>query len=525
MHLGMRYFHVLLQKKLHTMFSKEDLAQLHARGISQGDAEQQVENFRKGFPFLRVVRPATPGKGIRLLDDKTADDLAATFDRFEGTLLKFTPASGAASRMFKALFEAEEVLARGGEPDFESKAMKPVKEFFDRLPDFAFFDELKALLTKQNISCDSAADKKTQLAILQALLGDGGMRYGTLPKGLLKFHRYPGGARTAVEEHLVEAALYATDILGLAQLHFTVSPEHRPLFEALVREVTPAYEKAYGVRYDVSFSEQKKSTDTLAVDNSNEPFRSADGAMLLRPGGHGALIENLNEQRAEVVFVKNIDNVAPDRYKPDTVRYKKALAGLLLQLRSRVFGYLYALDAQPDERLLAEIQAFFENELSFTFPKGWESRKLAYLRAKLHRPIRVCGMVKNVGEPGGGPFVALNPDGSASLQIAESSQLDLTNPETKAIFDSATHFNPVDMVCALTDYKGNKFDLKQFRDPATGFISSKSKDGRALKAQELPGLWNGAMSDWTTALVEVPLSTFNPVKTVNDLLRKEHQGQ
>jgi hypothetical protein len=233
----------------------------------------------------------------------------------------------------------------------------------------------------------------------------------------------------------------------------------------------------------------------------------------------------LNEQLADVVFVKNIDNVAPDSYKSDTVRYKKALAGLLLQLRSKVFGYLNALDAHPGEALLKEIQAFFENELSFVFPKGWESNKLAYLRAKLHRPIRVCGMVKNVGEPGGGPFVAVNPDGSASLQIAESSQLDLSNPETKAIFDSATHFNPVDMVCSFIDYKGNKFDLKNFRDPATGFISSKSKDGKALKAQELPGLWNGAMSDWITALVEVPLSTFNPVKTVNDLLRKEHREQ
>ncbi|MDR0712034.1 MAG: DUF4301 family protein [Prevotellaceae bacterium] len=507
------------------MFSKKDIAQLQALGISQSEAGQQIENFKKGFPFLRVLCPATLHKGIRRLDAKEADDLTAVFGSFDGTLLKFTPASGAASRMFKSLFEAEKILAKGEKPDFESKAMKPVKDFFDGLPDFAFYDELKALLANQNISCDNVAGEKTQLAILQTLLDDGGMSYGSLPKGLLKFHRYSCGARTAMEEHLVEAALYVKDKRGMARLHFTVSPEHRALFERLASKVKEAYEKEYGVRYDISFSEQKKSADTIAVDDHNEPFRNADGSILLRPGGHGALIENLNEQLADVVFVKNIDNVAPDSYKPDTARYKKALAGLLLQLRDKVFGYLNALDAHPNEDLLTEIQAFFENELSFVFPKGWESSKLAYLRTKLHRPIRVCGMVRNVGEPGGGPFIAVNPDGSASLQIAESSQLDLSNPETKAIFDSATHFNPVDMVCSFIDYKGNKFDLKKFRDPATGFISLKSKDGRALKAQELPGLWNGAMSDWITALVEVPLSTFNPVKTVNDLLRKEHREQ
>ncbi|MDR1341814.1 MAG: DUF4301 family protein [Prevotellaceae bacterium] len=501
------------------MFSQRDTAQLQALGISQGDAEQQVENFKKGFPFLRVLCPATLNKGILPLDAKKADDLAAAFDSFDGTLLKFTPASGAASRMFKSLFEAEDILARGEKPDFESKEMKPVKEFFGRLRDFAFYDELKALLARQNVSCDDAADEKTQLTILQALLDSNGMGYGSLPKALLKFHRYRSGARTVVEEHLVEAALYAKDKRGVARLHFTVSPEHRALFEKLVREVKESYESEYGVRYEISFSEQKKSTDTIAVDMHNAPFRNADGSILLRPGGHGALIENLNEQHADLVFVKTVDNVAPHSLMPDTVRYKKALAGLLLQLRGKVFGYLSALEGHPDDSLLTEIQRFFENDLSFTFPKGWESDRLGYLRTRLRCPIRVCGMVKNAGEPGGGPFIAFNPDGSASPQIAESSQLDLSNPEVKAIFGSATHFNPVDMVCSFVDHKGNKLDLKKFRDPATGFISSKSKDGKALKAQELPGLWNGAMSGWITVFVEVPLTTFNPVKTVNDLLR------
>ncbi len=505
------------------MFTTSDLNQLQQLGISQSEAELQIENFKKGFPFLKVVNPATPPKGIMQPDEKKLDDLVAIFDKFEGTLLKFTPASGAASRMFKSLFEAEELLTKGEKLDFESKGMKPVKEFFDELPKFAFYDELKALLAKQGVNIEPVTES-TYLPTLQALLDKGGMNYGALPKGLLKFHRYADGVRTAMEEHLVEAALYAKDKNNVAQLHFTVSPEHRALFEKLVAEVLPAYEKKYDVKYKISFSEQKKSTDTLAVDSNNEPFRNADGSMLFRPGGHGALIENLDEQYADIVFVKNIDNIAPDAYKEDTVRYKKVLAGLLLQLRGKIFEYAAAIENNPNDALLNEIQYFFENELSFIFPKGWDSNKVEYLRSKLNRPIRVCGMVKNVGEPGGGPFVAVNPDGSASLQIAESSQLNLADATTKVAFDSATHFNPVDLICSFVDSKGNKFDLKKFRDPATGFISIKSKDGKELKAQELPGLWNGAMSDWITVFVEVPLITFNPVKTVNDLLRKEHQG-
>ncbi|MDR2937655.1 MAG: DUF4301 family protein, partial [Prevotellaceae bacterium] len=390
------------------------------------------------------------------------------------------------------------------------------------LQKFAFYEDLKSLLNLQPFD-NQAVIENLRLPILQTLLGKNGMNYGALPKGLLKFHTYKDGVRTAMEEHLVEAALYAKDKNNVAQLHFTVSPEHRILFEDLVKKVQPEYEKKYNVQYKISFSEQKKSTDTLAVDAGNAPFRNADGSMLFRPGGHGALIENLDEQHADIVFVKNIDNVAPDAYKAETVRYKKVLAGLLLQLRSKIFEYAAAVENNPSEAKLSEIQSFFENELSFIFPKSWETNKVEYLRSKLNRPIRVCGMVKNVGEPGGGPFVAVNPDGSASLQIAESSQLNLNDAHTKTAFDSATHFNPVDLVCSFVDRNGKKYDLKKFRDPATGFISVKSKDGKELKAQELPGLWNGAMSDWTTVFVEVPLITFNPVKTVNDLLRKEHQ--
>ncbi|MDR2938144.1 MAG: DUF4301 family protein, partial [Prevotellaceae bacterium] len=290
------------------MFTSTDLKQLQSLGISQGEAEQQIENFKKGFPFLKVVNPATPPKGIIRPDEKKLDALVAIFDKFEGTLLKFTPASGAASRMFKSLFEAEEILAKGEKLDLDSKAMKPVKEFFEQLPKFAFYEDLKLLLNSQLLDNQIVAEG-LYLPILQTLLGKNGMSYGALPKGLLKFHKYEDGARTAMEEHLVEAALYAKDKNGVAQLHFTVSPEHRVLFENLVKKVQPEYEKKYGVQYKISFSEQKKSTDTLAVDAGNAPFRNADGSMLFRPGGHGALIENLDEQHADIVFVKNIDNV------------------------------------------------------------------------------------------------------------------------------------------------------------------------------------------------------------------------
>jgi hypothetical protein len=344
-----------------------------------------------------------------------------------------------------------------------------------------------------------------------------------LPKGLLLFHCYAEGPRTAIEEHLVEAALYAKDKNGNARLHFTVSPEHKLLFESLIQAVKSKYEERFGVTFDITFSEQRKSTNTIAVDENDEPFRNNDGSMLFRPGGHGALIENLGEQKADIVFIKNIDNVVPDAYKNETIKYKKALAGILLEIQEKIFNFLEMLENDPNDEICTRIQYFYEKELCYIFPKNWESNKITYLKEKLHRPIRVCGMVKNEGEPGGGPFIAVNPDGSASLQILESSQLDMDDLTTKNHIIHSTHFNPVDLVCSYVDANGEYFDLKKYRDPATGFISIKSKDGRELKAQELPGLWNGAMSDWNTVFVEVPLSTFNPVKTVKDLLRCEHQ--
>jgi hypothetical protein len=330
-----------------------------------------------------------------------------------------------------------------------------------------------------------------------------------------------------VEEHLVEGALYAGGKNGQVNVHFTVSPEHRPLFEALVAKVAPKYEKKFGVKYSVSFSEQKASTDTVAANPDNTPFRGKDGKILFRPGGHGALIENLNDLDADVIFIKNIDNVVPDRLKGETVEYKKLIAGVLVSKQKKAFQYLELLESgKYTHAQLEEIIRFLRDELSCRNPelKDLEDAELAiYLKKKLNRPMRVCGMVKNVGEPGGGPFLAYNQDGTISLQILESSQIDKNNAEYLQMFQNGTHFNPVDLVCAVKDYKGNKFDLTKYVDHQTGFISSKSKDGKELKALELPGLWNGAMSDWNTIFVEVSLGTFNPVKTVNDLLRPQHQ--
>ena len=435
-------------------------------------------------------------------------------------IVKFVPASGAASRMFKNMFEFLGADYDVPTTDFE-------KKFFDHIHSFAFFNDLNAAcMDNTGKTINALLEERQYKAIVSNLLEAAGLNYGALPKGLLKFHRYADGVRTPLEEHLVEGALYAAGKSGEANVHFTVSTEHRQLFQQLVDAKVAEYEAKYGIRYHVSFSEQKPSTDTVAADMENKPFRDK-GKLLFRPGGHGALIENLNDLDADVVFIKNIDNVVPDRLKGDTVTYKKLLAGVLVTLQAKAFDYLRLLDGgHYSHDQLEEIIRFVQRDLRCRRAdlKQLEDADLViYLRKKLNRPMRVCGMVKNVGEPGGGPFLAYNPDGTVSLQILESSQIDMKDPEKKAMFEQGTHFNPVDLVCAVRDYKGNKFNLLNYVDKATGFISYKSKGGKELKALELPGLWNGSMSDWNTVFVEVPLSTFNPVKTVNDLLREQHQ--
>ncbi len=506
------------------MLTQEDKDLLAMKGISEQQIAEQLACFEKGFPFLKLFAAASvENRGIMLADENARKTYLAAWDAYmEGDkkIVKFVPASGAASRMFKNMYEFLGADYDVPTTDFE-------KKFFSNIKNFAFYADLDEACVKNNgKGIDALISEGNYKAVVANLLEAAGLNYGALPKGLLKFHKYENGVRTPLEEHLVEGALYAAGKSGEVNVHFTVSTEHRELFAKLVDEKVAQYAAKYGVKYNISFSEQKPSTDTVAADMENKPFRD-NGKLLFRPGGHGALIENLNDLDADVVFIKNIDNVVPDRLKADTVTYKKLLAGVLVTLQKQAFEYMELLDSghyRHDE--LENIIRFVQQQLHCRKDdiKDLEDTDLViYLRKKLNRPMRVCGMVKNVGEPGGGPFLAYNPDGSVSLQILESSQIDMNDPEKKAMFEKGTHFNPVDLVCAVRDYKGNKFNLLNYVDKATGFISYKSKGGKELKALELPGLWNGSMSDWSTVFVEVPLSTFNPVKTVNDLLREQHQ--
>ena len=469
---------------------------MEEHGLTPAALETQLKNFREGFPFLPVTRAASCGDGIRVLDAAGIEQAAARYDRAKESLpaVKFVPASGAATRMFKDLFE----FVR------EGRRTAVVGELLANRRRFAFWPELRTIV----------GDDADELRTVENIVAEG-LRYGETPKGLVSFHRYGDEVRKAVEEHLVEGAQYAA-AGGEVKIHFTVSPEHLTRFEALLAEKIPGYESRFGVKYRISFSVQDPSTDTLAVNPDCTPFRRADGRLLFRPAGHGALIGNLGKIDADIVFVKNIDNVTTDARRGDTVLYKKALAGVLLALQERIFEYLMALEVPGAE--LEPIAAFIENELCVKLPKDYGT---PLLRRVLNRPIRVCGMVRNEGEPGGGPFWVAGADGLETLQIAESNQI---APEKRKLMRSATHFNPVDLVCSFRTSKGGRFDLREFVDPATGFISRKSDGGRELLAQELPGLWNGAMARWNTVFVEVPITTFSPVKVVTDLLRPEHQG-
>jgi hypothetical protein len=500
----------------------KDLALLKEKGISEAMLLQQLESFKNGFPYLKISKAAEINDGIVAVG---ATDKVAFIEQWKEYLsknkqiVKFVPASGAASRMFKDLFEF--LCASYNEPTTAFE-----KNFFQNIPHFAFYNDLNDICLKNNQKdINQLLSEKAYKTVVKNLLDKEGLNYGNLPKGLLKFHSYPDGSRTPLEEHLVEGALY-TNSQNKVSIHFTVSNEHRELFSQHVNEVIDKYSKLFGVTYTISFSEQKTSTDTIAADSNNEPFRE-NGQLVFRPGGHGALIQNLNDIDADIVFIKNIDNVVPDHLKADTVEYKELIAGILVNLQTQAFTYLQALENATilHEKLL-EIADFCSKKLMNTnenIAQMSDNELRNYLIGKLNRPIRVCGMVKNEGEPGGGPYLVINNDGSISPQILESSQINTNDPQEKAIMMSASHFNPVDLVCSLKDYKGNQYDLLRYVDKNTGFISSKSKNGKELKALELPGLWNGAMSDWNTIFVEVPVSTFNPVKTVNDLLRKEHQ--
>lgn len=504
--------------------TQHDIDSLTARGMSVETVEEQLRRFETGFPYLKLAGSVTVGRGIQRLDAQAEDKAIARWKQYladGGSVAKFVPASGAASRMFKALF----AFVNGS--DDTPAAGSPVSEIIDRLPDLPFIAELDAVLTRATgKTAAQLRDEKRYREIIAAIVTADGMNYGGLPKGLLTFHRYGGNAtRTPLEEQMAEGARTAA-ANGSVNLHFTVSPDHRALFEAKIAAACPALEKQYGVKFNVTMSEQKPSTDTIAVTPDNNIFRTDDGNPVFRPGGHGALIANLGDMDAALVFVKNIDNVVPDSQRDDTIKYKQILGGELVLVHDAVEGYLRRLANGATRAEMDDMLQFLETKLC-TVSEG--ARQLddaalaAYLRGKFDRPLRVCGMVVNEGEPGGGPYLAYNKDGSYSPQILESTQIDTANAESARMMSTATHFNPVDLVCYLHDVDGNRYDLSRYVDPDTGFISSKSLGGRDLRALELPGLWNGAMSDWSTVFVEVPATTFNPVKTVNDLLRPVHQ--
>lgn len=488
------------------MFSPNDIEQIQSNGIAITTVEQQIERFRNGFPNLNVEKAAVIGEGILRFEDQKSAELQQTYNskKEQIKVVKFVPASGAATRMFKDLYS----FINSGDKN------SAIEKLLSDLNKFAFYKSLAATLPKD----------ATETQIVEHIIAEPGLGYGSLPKALIEFHNYCDGARTAFEEHFCEGADYATSKNSEVTIHFTVSPEHKQRFMELAAEVSPRLEAKFGVKYNISYSEQLASTNTIAVSMDNEPFRNDDNTLLFRPAGHGALIANLNAIDADIIFIKNIDNVAPDSLKPDTIKYKEILAGTLLNVQSRCFDYIKRLDEGYTKQLLFEISLFIERELMYKVSE--QTKQLSgqdlsdALRAILDRPIRVCGMVRNEGEAGGGPFWVTNEDHSSSLQIAEPSQI---APDKAHLLTEGTHFNPVDLVCATKNYKGESFDLMQYVDPQTGFISIKSKDGRDLKALELPGLWNGAMSNWNTLFVEVPVSTFSPVKSVVDLLRIEHQ--
>lgn len=513
-----------------TKFSQADIEQMLALGISEDAISEQLLNFKNKFPHISLAAPATvENGGIVSLSAQQQKHFADIFEaeRPNKKILKFVPASGAASRMFKdlAAFSSQYF---GVCYNFE-KEYAPVKVFFDNLEKFPFYGELVETMEKSGMDIRDYLERKDFATIVNCLLSKKFMGYSSLPKALIKFHKYDGDSYPCIIEHFTEGVRYAKGKGKNINLHFTVSPEHREDFERTIKDL----KKIYSESFDITLSEQKHYTDTIAVDEYNEPLRDDDGRLVFRPGGHGALLENLNECSADIIFIKNIDNVTPDNpflmgKEPKSAFYKKVLGGMLIELQNTCFEYMRLMEGTVSEDHVEEIMEFAKKRLNISFPDGFEALdtdgKKAFLQNRFSRPLRVCGMVKNEGEPGGGPFWVNDVEGSISLQIVETNQINRKDPHQESILNGSTHFNPVDIVCSTRDYKNRQFDLRMYRDPSTGFITNKTQGAKTLKSQELPGLWNGSMARWNTVFVEVPLLTFNPVKTVNDLLKDVHQN-
>lgn len=529
-------------------FTQAILDQIKEKGLRPQDVQVQLERFRKGFPDLEIDRPATIGDGILRIPNPEEKTHRERFEQAqkEGRIMKFVPASGAASRMFKSLQTVLNGSDRLTRREFETRAGADGEgdqdaaftlAFLDNLETFAFYEDLVAVLKKDELDAGELLERQDYHTLLSYVLDEKGLGLASLPKALIPFHRYEDHRRAPLEEHLVEALAYTRAGNGSVRIHFTISPEHKEAFDRRLESVRSRFETGCAsLQVETSF--QKPETDTIAANPNDQPFLDDDGNAVFRPGGHGALLVNLEELKGDIVFIKNIDNVVPDRLKNLTYRYKKLIGGYLLSLQDKIHFYLKEINQQgPESRILEEIVTFVKEELYVGLPadmagsgnlddRHGSNRKelVQWLHDRLNRPIRVCGMVKNEGEPGGGPFIVRHDDGSSTLQIVESAQVNMDDPEQENIFTSSTHFNPVDLACSLRDYQGRPFKLEDYRDPETGFISEKSFQGRDLKALELPGLWNGSMARWNTVFIEVPADTFHPVKTVNDLLREEHRN-
>lgn len=517
------------------MLEKSDLKQLEKRGIKQSDIERQIRQFEHGFPYINLSKPASIGDGILKIDEEHIEKYRKLNAKMLSNkrVVKFVPASGAATRMFQKVFEIIHQYDHSYDNYLKllvDRSFSSIYYVCENIQTFAFYNEIKAIVENMGDDIESRLAKKDYVYLLDLILSSKGLNYGSLPKGLITFHHSENGTRTAAEEHLVEGAKYAASN-GKVNIHFTVSSEHIEMFKKLMKTAIPKYSALFGVEYNIEYSVQNPATDTIAVTLDNTPLRDANGMLIFRPAGHGALLTNLNELDYDVVFIKNIDNVVVDRLKSDTIKYKELLGGVLYELQTKIEEYLVKLEDGDSltEAMLKKMISFCQNRLNSNVPfktsTATRDQIVEWLFNTLNRPLRVCGMVRNEGEPGGGPFWVKDDNGVDSLQIVETSQIDPNNKTHQKILSSATHFNPVDLVCNITDYKGRPFDLLQYRDDQTGFISIKSKEGKELKAMELPGLWNGAMAGWNTIFVEVPISTFNPVKTINDLLRKEHMNE
>ncbi|MBC2714718.1 MAG: DUF4301 family protein [Desulfobacteraceae bacterium] len=513
-------------------FSKNDIEQIKKTGQTPGQIYSQLSLFHQGTPFVHLDRPCTVGDGIKRLPNDVAKQCIHLFETqgIKKKLIKFVPASGAATRMFKKLIHAYHTTQNSEQTQaaMAKKIRNDLSHFMNNCRRFAFYDDLKASVSEEKISLETLLAAQNSEKILRHLLTEKYLNYAMLPKGLIRFHSYENHTRTAFEEHLVEAGGYARTSANKCKLHFTVSPRHKKKFLTFFQKIQSNYEDQLGTNFDVSFSTQKLNTNTIAVDSQNRPFRLSDGHLLFRPGGHGALINNLNQLDGDIVFIKNVDNVAHGRLIDETIEWKKILCGYLMQLQQQIFNFLNQLHQQPiSEAPALEITGFLKKKLSCRLPEDFKSasnkKKQKTLIHLLNRPLRVCGMVPNTGEPGGGPFWTKDNENNISLQIVEVSQIDTDDKHQKSILNQLTHFNPVDLVCSIKNWRDELFDLSEYVDHQAVFISNKSENGRDLKALELPGLWNGAMAFWNTAFVEVPKITFNPVKEVTDLLGAHHQ--